>query len=273
MSETTIYLPSRLPAGGNQNGFPRYFVQTQALLETPNPLPPSMLARSLLNDLDQIKKPSILVLDDLHVIHDKAIFDFLTEIMEHPPRAMHMVLISRQDPPLPVASLRAYRLITEIRMRDLRFKPAETAKLLKQVLQREIEEELANEWTRQTEGWPTALHLVALSLRSHSETTNIRANIQEYSRHLQEYLLVEVLNPYSARRTKMAAKNRPARPFLCPFMRGCLPGRRRNSHWADIYELVADDPICSWFPWMTRVNGFVSTISSNIICRICFRNK
>ncbi|MBK7919920.1 MAG: hypothetical protein IPJ94_27425 [Chloroflexi bacterium] len=177
--------------------FPDISLDSEALLKTPTPLPPSILARSLLNDLDQIKKPSILVLDDLHVIHDKAIFDFLTEIMEHPPRALHMVLISRQDPPLPVASLRVYRRITEIRMRDLRFKPPEAAKLLNQVLQREIEEDLANEWTRQTEGWPTALHLVALSLRPYSETTHIRASVQDHSQHLQEYLLVEVLNTIS----------------------------------------------------------------------------
>ncbi|MBE2224285.1 MAG: hypothetical protein IAF02_22285 [Anaerolineae bacterium] len=177
--------------------FPDISLQSEALLETPTPLPPSMLARSLLNDLDQIKKPSILVLDDLHVIHDKAIFDFLTEIMGHPPRALHMVLISRQDPPLPVASLRVYRRITEIRMRDLRFTPTEAAKLLNQVLQREIEEDLASEWTHQTEGWPTALHLVALSLRSRSGTTHIGASVQDHSQYLQEYLLVEVLNAIS----------------------------------------------------------------------------
>jgi len=196
--------------------FPDILLQSEALLDIPNPLPPFILARSLLNDLDQIKKPSILVLDDLHVIHDKAIFDFLTEIMEHPPRAMHILLISRQDPPLPVASLRAYRSITEIRMRDLRFKPAETAILLKQVLQREIEEELAGEWTRQTEGWPTALHLVALSLRSHSETTNIRVNIEDYSRHLQEYLLVEVLNYISADEQRWLLKTALLDRFCAP---------------------------------------------------------
>ena len=188
----TAYLLSAI-----KMAFPDTSLQSEALLETPTPLPPSMLARSLLNDLDQIKKPSILVLDDLHVIHDKAIFDFLTEIMEHPPRALHMVLISRQDPPLPVASLRVYRRITEIRMRDLRFTPTEVAKLLNQVLQREIEEDLANEWTRQTEGWPTALHLVALSLRSRSGTTHIGASVQDHRQHLQEYLLVEVLNTIS----------------------------------------------------------------------------
>ena len=196
--------------------FPDIPLESEALLKTPSPLPPSMLARSLLNDLDQIKKPAILVLDDLHVIHEKAIFDFLTEIMEHPPRAMHMVLISRQDPPLPVASLRAYRRITEIRMKDLRFDPSEAAKLLKQVLQREIEEGLASEWTRQTEGWPTALHLVALAIRSHAEATNIRVNIEDHSRHLQEYLLVEVLNHISPEKQTWLLKTALLDRFCAP---------------------------------------------------------
>lgn len=149
--------------------------------------------RTFLNDLDQIETPFILVLDDLHTIHDKTIFDFLTGLLEHPPRTMHLVLIGRQDPPLPIASLRAYRRITEIRMNDLRFKSSETAELVEQLLQQKIDGDLASKWTQQSEGWATALHLHALSLRAQPEKRSIESHIEENSHYLQDYLLVEVL--------------------------------------------------------------------------------
>lgn len=176
-----------------KTAFPDNSLQSQALLETSNLLPAPMLARHLLNDLDQIKKPFILVLDDVHVIHEQPIIDLLTELLKHPPQATHLVLISRQDPLIPVASLRAYRLITEIRLNDLRFRPPETAELLKQILHRDIDEDLAAEWTKNTEGWATALHLASLSLSHRQETADLGSNVQGDSHYLQEYLLAEVL--------------------------------------------------------------------------------
>ncbi len=176
-----------------KRAFPDISFQTQALLETETPLPAPMLARHLLNDLDQIDKPFVLVLDDVHLIHDKPILDLLTELLKHPPRTTHLVLIGRQDPAIPVASLRAYRLITEIRLNDLRFTPQETAELIEQVLHRDIDEELAIEWAEITEGWAAALHLAVLSLSYRRETADLKANFQGDSRYLQEYLLAEVL--------------------------------------------------------------------------------
>lgn len=196
--------------------FPDISLKSETLLEASTPLPTSVLMRSFLNDFDQIEAPFILVLDDLHLIHDKAIFDFLTGLMEHPPRTMHLVLISRQDPPLPVASLRAYRRITEIRMNDLRFKSSETAKLLEQFLQEEIDEALASEWTRQAEGWATALHLVALSLSLKPEKRNIGVLIKEKSNYLQEYLLAEVLNDIPSDRQTWLLKTALLDRFCVP---------------------------------------------------------
>jgi len=48
-------------------------------------LPPqSILAGILINELDQIKQAFILILDDYHVIHNKAIHDLFIEILKHP---------------------------------------------------------------------------------------------------------------------------------------------------------------------------------------------
>ncbi len=173
--------------------FPDISLQSQALLETPTMPPVPLLARHLLNDFNQIKKPFVLALDDIHTIREQAIIDLLAELLKHPPPAMHLLLIGRQDPPIPVASLRAYQRLTEIRTRDLRFSPPETAELLKLILQRDIEEDLAAKWTENTEGWATALHLAALSISYRQETVNLRLSAQGDSHYLQDYLLAEVL--------------------------------------------------------------------------------
>jgi len=103
------------------------------------------------------------------------------------------VLIGRRDPSVPIASLRAHRQVTEIRTGDLRFTPQEAAQLLGQMLDRDIDEAVAEEWTKKTEGWVTALRLAALSLRHRDSVDNLRADIQGDSRYLREYLLAEVL--------------------------------------------------------------------------------
>ena len=104
-----------------QTVFPAAGKEIQTILNSP-PLPPkSILPGILINELDQIKQAFILTLDDYHVIHNMAIHDLFIEILKHPPQAMHLVLTSRIDPPLPLASLRARGEMTEIRVQDLRF--------------------------------------------------------------------------------------------------------------------------------------------------------
>jgi LuxR family transcriptional regulator, maltose regulon positive regulatory protein len=175
-----------------KTAFPDITLETQALLEAPSLPPAPWLARFLHNDLAQNTVPFILALDDIHHIHEESIFDFLSELLQYSPAGMHLLLIGRQDPPLPVASLRAYRRVTEVRLRQLRFSTAETAALLAQRLQREIDEGLAAAWAERTEGWAVALHLAALSLQRRG-TTDLGAGIRGDSRYLHHYLLAEVL--------------------------------------------------------------------------------
>ena len=49
----------------------------------------------------------ILVLDDYHLIRDQSIHKLIVELLHHPSPLMHLVLIARRDPPLPLTALRA----------------------------------------------------------------------------------------------------------------------------------------------------------------------
>lgn len=176
-----------------RSAFPTIEMKTQPILDTPNLPSASILACYLLKDLEQIKEPFILALDDTHRIQAQEVFDLLDTLLRHPHPSLHLLLISRQDPSLPIASLRARGQATEIRAQDLRFSVDETASLLQRMLQRQVDQRVAAEWTQSTEGWVTALRLAALSLRHHGQLDDLRVNIRGDSRYLQEYLLAEVL--------------------------------------------------------------------------------
>jgi LuxR family maltose regulon positive regulatory protein len=167
--------------------------QTQALLKAPSLPAGIILARHMIVDLDQIETPIWLVLDDIHHIHEPSIFNFLEALLNHPSQELHLVLVGRQDPPLPIASFRAYQQINEIRARELRFSTNETAQFLQQMLNRPISAEIAAEWTQRTEGWPVALHLAALSFRDRPQQVDLSASIPADNQFLQEYLMAEVL--------------------------------------------------------------------------------
>ena len=84
------------------------------------------------------------------------------------PDHVHLVLISRSDPPLRLGRLRVDGKLTEIRSADLAFPPDEIAA----VLQRErvtLSDTAFRELARQTEGWPAAVYLAALSLANRTD--------------------------------------------------------------------------------------------------------
>jgi LuxR family maltose regulon positive regulatory protein len=174
--------------------FPTLQFKTKLVLEAPQAQPVPVFARYLLNDLDKIQEPFILVLDDIHLIREQAVFDLLKELLLHPPRFVHLVLIGRSDPPLPINSWRARGQVTEIRTKDLRLTPQQAAWLLNKLLNHQIDNEIAAEWTRMTEGWVTALRLAALSLRVRTLEDDLQVKTQGDIRYLKEYLLAEVLS-------------------------------------------------------------------------------
>ena len=83
--------------------FPTLQFKTQDLLQAPAAPSVATVARYLMNDLHQITERFILALDDIHLVRQQAIFDLLGEVLRHPLPYMHLVLIGRRDPPLPIA--------------------------------------------------------------------------------------------------------------------------------------------------------------------------
>jgi LuxR family maltose regulon positive regulatory protein len=175
-----------------QTLFPEFGTDTEALFNTVSMPPLPVIVSSLSNDLDEIDEPFLLVLDDYHVIHNPAIHDLLTELLNHTPRALHLVLAVRHDPPLSINSLRARAVVAEIRSHDLRFSLEEALAFLRQALDPEIDEGRAAFINEKTEGWIAGLRLAALSAWRKNGAATL-ATLDSHDIYLMDYLASEVL--------------------------------------------------------------------------------
>ena len=173
--------------------FPSALPEVCDLLEAPTLPPVTVLARTLVNELDAIEEPFVLVLDDVHRIRERAVLDLLTELMEHPPRHLHLVLIGRRDPFLPIARLRARNQLAEVRSEDLSFTVEETETFLENVLGTDVSAAVAGTWRERTEGWATGLRLAALALRGGAEVPERPFAERKPVRDVTSYLMGEVL--------------------------------------------------------------------------------
>ena len=99
--------------------FPEACTNTRSLLAAIDLPPVVVLATTLLNELDRIKQPFILVLDDYYLIKEIDIHNLIAKLLKNPPQFFHLVIIGRSDPPLPISSLRAQNKLIEIRAKDL----------------------------------------------------------------------------------------------------------------------------------------------------------
>ena len=105
--------------------------QTRALLAAPELPSAATLAAYLVNDLDRLDEPFLLVLDDYHSLRRSSSVHGLVEAMlEHAPRALHLVLISRNELPWSLTSLRAKGRVSEPWFRELCFTTAEATEFL-----------------------------------------------------------------------------------------------------------------------------------------------
>lgn len=164
-----------------------------ALLQAPQPVPLRSILGTLAQELSSRYVRRVLVLDDYHVISAATIHEAVAFLLEHVPD-LHWTIITRSDPPLPLARLRARRQLVEIRAADLRFTLAETTDYFSGVMQLALTGDSVQELERRTEGWVTGLHLAGLALQS---STDRAAFVHEFSgshRYIVDYLVDEVLH-------------------------------------------------------------------------------
>jgi LuxR family transcriptional regulator, maltose regulon positive regulatory protein len=184
-----------------QTNAPHLVVTRQAVVHPLHSSSIEAVLTLLINDLQRrtaAQDHMVLVLDNYQVITDVSIHQALSFLLEHLPPWMHLVLATREDPPLPLARLRGRDDLLELRAADLRFTQEEAASFLIEVMKLPLSQEECALLHARTEGWITGLQLAALSLQGRDDS---RAFIMAFSgshHYVMDYLIEEVLKRQSA---------------------------------------------------------------------------
>jgi len=161
--------------------------------------PPSMenLLCGLINEIVEIQKPFVLVLDDFHFITNPKINEILMFIIDNQPPDMHLVISSRSDPPWPLARWRARQEMIEIRAQDLRFNIDEVTILLNQVWGLGLSDSDVIKLDTKTEGWIAGLLMAAISVKGRDNISAYIDSFEASHRFIFDYLMEEVLDQLS----------------------------------------------------------------------------
>ena len=170
--------------------------ETDALgiLQTGQPPQVESILTHVLNDIAGLPNEFVLVLDDYHILDNQVIDHALTFLLNHMPPQMHLGITTREDPNLPLTTLRARGQLTEIRAADLRFTPSEAAEFLNQAMGLNLSSQDIEALERRTEGWIVGLQLAALSMRDHQDTSSFIKSFTGSHYFILDYLVEEVLN-------------------------------------------------------------------------------
>lgn len=149
--------------------------------------------RTLINQLHTIKSPYILILDDYHVIRNDQIHQVIRTILEHFPPSMQLVLITREDPPFPLAKMRAAKKLKELRISQLRFTAEEIRAYFSQQLHVSLEVEQIQHLISRTEGWIAGLQMTTLSMQGMNDVSSFIEAFSGSHDYIMDYLMEEVL--------------------------------------------------------------------------------
>ncbi len=192
------------------------------LVETPPLVKPAfleMLVTGLLNELAYLPYQNILVLEDYHVLTSSLLHASVTFFLEHLPPALHVILLSRTEPPLPLARLRANGNLSSLSAADLRFSPQESRDFLQQIAPLYLSETVLQRIDTRLQGWPTGLRLLSLSLQGRTTQEDLAqalTRLEGGQRPLLDYFISEVL----------AVQPEPLQDFL---LQTCMLDRLNDS--------------------------------------------
>ena len=191
----------------------------------------------LVNELAALAEPVVVVLDDYHMITERRCHDQIAFLLLHLPPAVQMVLVTRVNPPLPLARMRAAGDLAEVRAPELRFTPAQAAELVTAVAGVTLRPPDLAELVERTEGWPAGLYLAALTLRGHRSPGDFIRQFTGDSRFVFDFLVEDVLSRQSPEIRQFLARTAILSRFCAPLC-DAVTG---SANSADIIDLLERD--------------------------------
>jgi LuxR family maltose regulon positive regulatory protein len=166
-------------------------------LQSPQPPPVEAVLTGLINEISAIPNRIVFVLDDYHLVNAQSIHDALAFLLRRLPPQLHLIITTREDPPLQLARLRARGQLIELRATDLCFTSSEAVEFLNRVMGLDLSPQDVAALETRTEGWIAGLQLAAVSMQGRTDTSSFIESFTGSHRHVLDYLVEEVLEQQS----------------------------------------------------------------------------
>ena len=216
---------------------------------------------AFVNELASAEAPLVLVLDDYHLVTSAQVHATVATLVDRCPPQLHLMLITRADPPLPLSRLRVRGDLAELRADDLRFSAAEAVEFFSSRLGALLSEQDVLRLLARTEGWAAGLQLAALRLRDRPDRSDFIERLTGADWHIVNYLGEEVLatQPAEVRDFLLATSvlNRMCAP-LCDALTGRADGTGLISeiYRANLFLVPLDDEH-RWFRYHHLFGGLL----------------
>jgi len=216
---------------------------------------------AFVNELTSSDAPLVLVLDDYHLVTSAQVHTSVATLLDRSPPQLHLMVITRADPPLPLSRLRVRGDLAELRAEDLRFSPGEALEFFGDRLGTQLSERDVLRLLARTEGWAAGLQLAALQLRGRADPSAFIERFTGADWHIVNYLGEEVLTSQSPLVREFllvtSVLNRMCAP-LCDALTGRADGAELISeiHRANLFLIPLDDEHC-WFRYHHLFGGLL----------------
>jgi LuxR family maltose regulon positive regulatory protein len=216
---------------------------------------------AFVNELASAEAPLILVLDDYHLVTSAQVHATVATLLDRCPPQLHLMLITRADPPLPLSRLRVRGDLAELRADDLRFSAVEAVEFFSSRLGALLSEQDVLRLLARTEGWAAGLQLAALRLRDRPDRSDFIERLTGADWHIVNYLGEEVLatQPAEVRDFLLVTSvlNRMCAP-LCDALTGRADGTGLISeiYRANLFLVPLDDEH-RWFRYHHLFGGLL----------------
>jgi len=216
------------------------------MLGSGQPPAADVVATELLNSIVQRSRDVLLVLDDYHLITSEAIHKSLEFFLMHAPAGFHLVICTREEPPIALAAYRARSALLELTASDLRFSPDEVQAFFQNTSEVSLQGADFASLAEITEGWAAALQLAALTLEGATDPQRMIASFSGRNEYLFDYLAEEVFGRL----------DKPLRSIL-------LTSSSFDRFCASLCDAVgATGGAKSSFEWLERQNLFLIPLDS-----------
>ena len=216
---------------------------------------------AFVNALASADAPLVLVLDDYHLVTSAQVHASVAMLLDRSPPQLHLMLITRADPALPLSRRRVRGDLAELRAEDLRFSTAEALEFFSDRLGPQLSERDVLRVLARTEGWAAGLELAALQLRGRSDPAAFIERFTGADWHIVNYLGEEVLasQPPEVREFLLVTSvlDRMCAP-LCDALTGRADGAELISeiYRANLFVIPLDDER-RWFRYHHLFGGLL----------------